>query len=89
MSHQPGFVGLPLLTLGVVVLLVAVLHPLQVTPQHVVLSARTAAVLLPPQHLAHQGVLDLGQLVQDEEGLSGGEEEEEVEAASAEGSVFN
>ena len=79
-SHHSGFVGLSLLALGVVVLLVAVLHPLQVALQHVVLPAGTAAVVLPAQHLAHQLVLDLGQLVQDQEGVSAdGEQEEEEE----------
>ena len=76
LSHQSWFVSLPLFTLGVVVLLVAVLHPLQVALQHVVLPAGTAAVVLPPQHLAYQLVLDLGQLVQDQEGVSADHEEE-------------
>ena len=76
-SHHSWFVSLPLFTLGVVVVLVAVLHPLQVALQHVVLPAGTATVVLPAQHLAHQLVLDLGQLVQDQEGVSGGGQEED------------
>ena len=49
-AHHPGFEGLPLLTLGLVVVLVAVVHPLHVALDHGVLPARTPAVVI-TQHL--------------------------------------
>ena len=49
------------------------LHPVDITLDHIVFSAGTAAVVV-AQHLAHYLVLDGRQLVQDEEGVAGRKE---------------
>lgn len=66
-THHPGFESLPLLTFCVVMLLVAMLHPLHITLDHGVLPTGTPTVVV-PQHLLHDLVLQLGELVQDQQG---------------------
>ena len=66
-THHPGFESLPLFTFSVVMLLVAVFHPLHITLDHGVLPAGTSTVVV-PQHLLHDLVLQLGELVQDQQG---------------------